>query len=227
MGGEHYKPSRAVLERLKKVHFVAVVGPTASGKTTLINGAVTRDSSLHRVMNNTSRAMRDGEQEGVEYYFHTREEMIDRMGRGEYVQVAPTVLGDIYATAPENYNIHGISLLPVLTDALPQFKALPFASFSTVFVLPEEYDIWVARIKHHAFSAEQKAKRLAEAAHALRSVLDNPDALFVISGAIEPAIKDFMDRVRGQPLTADEQREQKRARVIAQDLLRQLEADIY
>lgn len=223
MGGEHYKPNPAVLERLKQVDFVAVVGPTASGKSTLIREAIRIDPSMHLVMNHTSRTMRDGEQEGVEYHFHTRAEMLARMEKGEYAQVAPAILGDLYATAPTDYSAAGISMLPVLADAVPIFAALPFASFSMVFVLPPDYDTWVARIESHNFTPEQKAKRLVEAARSLRFALEYRDTQFVINGNLQQATEDFMRRVRGELIRASEWAEQSEARRIAAGLLARIE----
>src|SRR5262249_54899920 len=101
MDGNNYQPNPAVLERLKTITFVGIVGPTASGKWSLRKGALGRKSSLHMVGNHRSRAPREGEQDRNEIFFHPRQEMEWRVRQGEYVQVAPNFFGDIYATGPD------------------------------------------------------------------------------------------------------------------------------
>src|SRR5690349_300317 len=91
-----YQPALSVLERLKQVDFVAVVGPTAVGKTSAIKAAIQKWPQIHMVPNTTSRAPRAGEQQGVDYYFRTQQEMEERIARGEYVQVAPQLFGYLY-----------------------------------------------------------------------------------------------------------------------------------
>lgn len=214
---EGYTPNEQVLARLNGVHFVAVVGPTAAGKSTLIREALARNNSLHVVRNNTSRPPRPGEEGGIEYRFHTREEMLERIKRREYVQIAPVVLEHLYATAPEDYSAQGISLLPVLSAAVPVFRSLPFASFRIVYVLPSDFTLWQERIAEHNFSAEQLRKRLKEAADSLNFASTEPDISFVMNGTLADSVNEFVRVVKGdQPKLVASQGRNQAARLLRQ-----------
>jgi guanylate kinase len=218
-----YSPSPIGLERLKQVHFVAVVGPTAVGKTTLIREAMRSEPTLHLVLNNTSRARRPDEQEGVDYRFETRAAMEKRIERGEYAQVAPTVFGDIYATASEDYATEGIAILPVLAAALPQFEALPFADMRVVYVLPPDWRTWETRIAKHNFTPEKLAGRMHEAMQSLQYARKHPEMQFVISRDVAPATDDFVYAVLNLPYPPALQADQAAAPAIIDDLLMRLQ----
>lgn len=222
MNDSDYQPAPHVLDRLRQVTLVAVVGPTAAGKTTLMKAAMEIEPAFRMALNNTSRPPRPGEEEGVDYYFHTREEMIARIEKGEYVQVAPTVLGDLYATAPEDYTTEGVAMLAVLADAMPTFRALPFNMLRTIYVVPPSWEEWRIRLDHHHFDAGQLQKRLAEAKRSLTFAVNALDCLFIINDDLTTAAERFVHLALGFRLTPEMEAEQQRGRDIARELLRQL-----
>lgn len=223
MDSTTYRPSPDVLKRLEHVTLAAVVGPTAAGKTVLIREAVRRDPSLHLVLNNTSRAPRPDEQDGVDYRFETRARMEERMARHEFVQVAPNLFGDIYATAAEDYPTGGVCLMPVLADAMPTFRALPFKTVRCIFVLPPDWETWQTRIKEHQFNADKLMQRLNEAKRSLRYAQDDNDTQFVICRSVADSVDDFMMLAYGRPLNEQREADQKKAPQIVRDLLNRLE----
>ncbi|MEK7152481.1 MAG: hypothetical protein AAB834_00910, partial [Patescibacteria group bacterium] len=98
MVGSDYEPNEAVLTKLPQVTLVAVIGPAAVGKTTLMNAAAARCPALHPVLTTTSRGLRNGEKNDIDAHFRSRKEMKQRIAEHAYVQVSPDVLGDLYAT---------------------------------------------------------------------------------------------------------------------------------
>ncbi|HKU18999.1 MAG TPA: hypothetical protein VJP80_07075 [Candidatus Saccharimonadales bacterium] len=214
-----YQPAAHVLDRLRRVDFVAVVGPTAVGKTTVIKAAMARDPAIHLVLNNTTRAPRPGEQEGVDYQFRSREEMLARIKRGEYAQVAPSVLGEIYATAPEGYATSGVAVMAVLAQAMGHFRALPFKRCSAIFMLPPDWETWQRRLVAHGFTPEHLKRRLAEAARSLAFAAEDQEVKILINQNLDLAAEDFITLAHGRPLSARLQADQSRARRIVADLL--------
>ncbi len=223
MDATDYKPSPATLGRLQQVRFVAVVGPTAVGKTTLIREAMKREPSIHLVLNNTSRAPRPDEKEGVDYRFETRAAMEKRIEKGEYVQVAPSLFGDLYATAADDYPIEGTDVLPVLADAMPMFRALPFQDIRCVFLVPPDWKTWQKRIAKHKFSPEKLASRMQEARRSLEFALTDTDLHYVISRDVESATDDFVVVIMQRPYSAALQDDQANARMIIRELLAQMQ----
>jgi guanylate kinase len=218
-----YRPAPDVLKRLENVTLAAIVGPTAAGKTVLIREAIRRDPDLHTVLNNTSRDPRPDEQDGVDYRFETRARMEERIARHEFVQVAPNLFGDIYATAAEDYPVDGVCLMPVLADAMPTFRALPFKVVRCVFVLPPDWETWQERIKKHQFNADKLMQRLSEAKHSLQYALDDNDTQFVICREVADSVGDFIAQVYGRPMSEQLEADQQKSLDIVRNLLEKLE----
>jgi guanylate kinase len=218
-----YRPAPEVLKRLEQVTFTAVVGLTAVGKTTLIREASTREPSLHMVINNTSRDARPDEREGFDFRFETRAYMEERIARHEYVQVAPNLFGDLYATAAEDYPTDGVCVLPVLADAMPAFRALPFKSVRSVYILPPDWETWQQRLIQHQFNADKLMQRLAEGKRSLQYALDDVDTQFVINDDLPTAIEDFITLAFGRPINERLQADQEKAPELVRNLLKQVE----
>lgn len=214
-----YKAAPEVLNKLKNVDFIAVVGPSAVGKSSLMIAAAKKDASLTNVLTQTSRTLRSNERDGVDIHGRTREEMLKRIAEHEYVQVAPSLLGDIYATAPEDYPEAGVGMLAVLADAVAIFRALPFKSFKVLFVVPPDLGEWQKRLDTHGFTPKTLQKRLAEAKRSYQYALDNADTHFVINDQLEQATDDFIAIARGDELSPRQVADQQRARDIIQEIL--------
>ena len=217
-----YRPAPHVLDHVKTVDFVAVVGPSAVGKTTLMTRAQTQDPSVKMILTQSSRKLRPGERDGVDIHIRSKEEMLARIAKHEYVQVPPSLLGDIYATGPEDYPSEGIGTLAVLADAIPTFRALPFRSFRIVFVVPPSWERWQEQLKSHSFDTDRLAKRLVEAKHSFNFALNNQDVQFVVSDDLSTATADFIVLAKGEPLSPRLQADQQRAKEIIASLLHKL-----
>jgi guanylate kinase len=218
----NYQPTKAVLEHLKQVVFVAVVGPSGVGKTTLMQAALTADPTLHFVLTDVSRPARPGEQDGIDYNFRSREEMTKRAKERAFVQLAVHPSGDLYATRPESYSKEGINIMAVLADVLPIFRGLPFKSFKTIFIVPPSYEIWQARLNaSHNLDPEQLAKRLPEAKRSLHFARTDQAVEYVVNDNFNSAKADFIGLVHGQ-MSEKCKLDQVKARACITDILQQL-----
>lgn len=79
---------------MKKV--IAIVGPSASGKNTLVKQLKVKYPSYNYVVHSTTRPMRDNEINGVNYNFITEEDMYNKILKGEIVS-ASNYRGWVYA----------------------------------------------------------------------------------------------------------------------------------
>lgn len=77
---------------------VVVSGFSGAGKGTVLAQVLARRPDLYFSVSFTTRAPRQGEQDGVNYHFVTREEFQDRIGRGEFLEYAEYV-GNYYGTS--------------------------------------------------------------------------------------------------------------------------------
>jgi guanylate kinase len=145
-----------------------------------------------------------------------------RIAQTGYVQVAPSLLGDLYATAPEDYPEEGVGVLAVLAEALHDFKALPFKSFRAVYVAPPSREVWELRLMKHGFSPDNLAKRLQEAKRSLEYALTDDTLQFIVNGDLDQAALDFIALIENHPLAPRLQADQANARNIIRDLLAKL-----
>jgi len=79
-------------------------GPSGAGKSTIINAAADRIGDFYFSISSTSRAPREGEKDGREYHFVTKEAFEHGIEEGEFLE---------YAVVHGNY--YGTSLNPVNT----------------------------------------------------------------------------------------------------------------
>ena len=75
-----------------------VTGPSGAGKGTLIRALVERIPLLEVAVSATTRAMRPGETEGVEYYFLDEAEFVARTEEGAFLEHVQYVSGKRYGT---------------------------------------------------------------------------------------------------------------------------------
>jgi guanylate kinase len=217
--GLDYRPAPQVLDHLKGVSLVAVVGPTAVGKSTLIMAAMAREPRLRLVLSHFSRAPRAGERQGVDGYFDNRAVMERRVAEGGYVQVAPSVFGDLYATAPEDYDQRGVMIMPIIAQAMPSFRALPFKVVRSIFVVPPDYASWETRLKQHGFTPERLPSRLAEAERSLIYGLEDEPTQLIINDSLDVATEDLLTLALDKPRPPRLQADQSRGREIVASLL--------
>lgn len=65
---------------------ITITGPSGTGKDSVINGLSLHDAHVRRYASCTTRVMRDGEQEGVDYYYIAHADFDARVASGEIVE---------------------------------------------------------------------------------------------------------------------------------------------
>jgi guanylate kinase len=187
-----YAPRPSVLSTLSSVDFVAVIGPTAAGKTTIINRATAMNDTVHLVVVTTSRDPRPGEQNGVDYHFARHDAMVKDIADRRFVQVAPSILGPLYATKPEAYATEGYAVMPVIVQGLAAFAALPFKRMRRIVILPPSWEVWNERINSHSFTPEQLQRRLVEAKVSLEYAAVSCDTAYIMNDNLSQATEEFL-----------------------------------
>jgi guanylate kinase len=75
-----------------------ITGPSGAGKGTLIRALLERIPQLELAVSATTRAIRPGEEDGVDYWFVTKEEFDRRVSAGEFLEHVTYVSGRCYGT---------------------------------------------------------------------------------------------------------------------------------
>jgi guanylate kinase len=76
---------------------IVISAPSGGGKTTLCHKLMTARPKLSRAITCTTRAPREGERDGVDYYFLNAESFLKRVQAGNFLEHA-TVYGNSYGT---------------------------------------------------------------------------------------------------------------------------------
>ncbi len=103
------------LELQRRGLLCVVSGPSGSGKTTLCRRFSKTDPEAVYAISATTRAPREGEADGVDYYFLPREEFESRATRGEFLEFAE-VHGNLYGTLKSEVISHIEAGRDVLMD---------------------------------------------------------------------------------------------------------------
>ncbi len=75
-----------------------VSAPSGAGKTSLLKALVEQDGRLRVSVSHTTRAMRPGERDGVDYHFVSQEEFVRMAGEGMFLEHA-AVFDNYYGTS--------------------------------------------------------------------------------------------------------------------------------
>ncbi len=152
---------------------IILSAPSGGGKTTIARQLLRRRSDLGYSVSCTTRTPRQGEVNGTDYHFLTREEFIRRREAGDFAECAE-VHGNLYGTLRSEISRILKSGLHVIMDIDVQGarqirKAFP--DTVTVFVLPPSGEVLLDRLRRRKTeSPEQLVARLHSALQELRAV---------------------------------------------------------
>ena len=206
----NYKPQDAVLDKIAKIELLMIIGPSAVGKTTLINRL-----GMPYVPSDTTRASREGEVEGKDFYFlDDYDQVVADIQAGKFVQVAIGSAGDFFATRSSYYPPKGIAVMAVLADAVPVFRQLGFAKTISAFIVRADFAAWLKDLKQREAEAKKLQKRIAEAKRSFKFALNDSSTHFILNDKIEGALTQLKELVAGK---ANRQREAE-AKRIAQEI---------
>jgi guanylate kinase len=140
-----------------------ITGPSGVGKGTLISGLLQANPGLQLAVSATTRASREGEENGRDYHFLSDEEFEQRVQAGEFVEHAEYA-GNRYGTLRSELErpARGIVLEIDLQGARQVRETLPEAT--QIFIEPPSLGDLEDRLKARGSdSEEQIARRLAVA----------------------------------------------------------------
>lgn len=209
---ENYRPNSQVLHRLGNLTLIMALGPSGAGKTTIM-----RASGLPMAIGEASRAPRNGEKNGIDYWFCAQADMIENMKRGEYFQVSMGVEGDLKATNAKSFPSSGVAAFAVYASAVGTFRNLGFQRTETAVIVPRSFEAWQGQFNNHKFDEDTTRARMHEAKYSLEFALNDPLSKFVLNDDLSAAVDRFLQVAAGQ-----EPADTAEARAIAVTILEQL-----
>jgi guanylate kinase len=164
-----------------KPFLLVLSSPSGGGKTTIARSLLQARDDLGYSVSATTRPRREGERDGVDYHFMSRDEFLRRVDAGEFLEWA-TYAGNLYGTLRSEIDqifARGrTAVLDVEIEGARQIRA-NFPNSLHVFVLPPSADVLVGRLAER--NTEPPAvirERIARAADELAAVAEYDYAIF-------------------------------------------------
>jgi guanylate kinase len=187
-----YVISERAKDVLEGLELVLLIAPTSTGRNTVIKELVENDN-YYFVVSDTTREpqIRDGKKEenGVNYFFRTEEEMLADLEAGEFFEAElihdQQVSGISIRELEKAKALNKIAITDVDIGGVHNaLRAKP--DTTVIFLLPPSFEEWQLRIKQRGRMSEiEYRRRLQTAERILKDGLENHDYNFVITDNIE------------------------------------------
>ena len=151
---------------MRKGLLILISGPSGTGKGTVCDLLRQKHPEISYSISATTRQPRPGEQDGVNYYFYTKEKFREMIDQGQLLEWAE-VYGNFYGT-PKQKVLDRLDagediLLEIDTQgALNVMKVMPEGLF--IFLLPPSLEELAARLKGRGTETEASLHRRLGAA---------------------------------------------------------------
>ena len=147
---------------------VVISAPSGGGKTTLCQKLIETEANLARVITCTTRAPREGEKDGADYYFFDADQFLKRVQAGHFLEHA-TVYGNSYGTLKSevlsklrsgrdvllNIDVQGAAAIQAQAEHEEELKR----ALVTIFLTPESLSELERRLNKRGTDAPEVIRR--------------------------------------------------------------------
>lgn len=174
-------------------------GPSGSGKGTILHEVLASDPSVMLSVSATTRSPREGEENGVNYFFIQKEEfeeMIANDGMLEHACYCGNYYGTPRKPVEEALDAGKDVILEIEVQGALQIKE-KFPECVTIFILPPSMEVLDHRLHKRQTEDEPTIqKRLAQAKEELKMAPEYDYA--VVNGELETAVEDMKAILRAE-----------------------------
>ena len=178
-----------------------ISAPSGAGKTSLVAAMLEQDSRLGVSVSHTTRPMREGEQDGVNYHFVSREAFEAMIGRGDFLEHAD-VFGNYYGTSQvwvrETLAKGEDVILEIDWQEAEQVRRL-LPECVSIFIVPPSPEVLRERLTGRGTDAPEVVERRLEEARDECSHAAEFDYL-VVNDDFAEALADLLAIVRSERL---------------------------
>ncbi|MBQ6034682.1 MAG: guanylate kinase [Ruminococcus sp.] len=188
---------------MNKGRLIVFSAPSGCGKGTMLE-EILKDKSFAISVSATTRAPREGEKDGVNYHFLTREDFEQRIADGKFIEHAE-YCQNLYGTLSSEVDGRLEQGLNVILEIEPQGamkirEKRPDAVF--IFVVPPSINELRRRLKKRGTETDEVIEeRVSKAAWEI-SQAEKYDYV-IVNDALEDAVSDFFAVIRGEQLKVD------------------------
>jgi len=188
---------------MNKGRLIVFSAPSGCGKGTMLE-EILKDQRFAVSVSATTRAPREGEKDGVNYHFLTREDFEQRIADGKFIEHAE-YCQNLYGTLSSEVDGRLEKGLNVILEIEPQGamkirEKRPDALF--IFIVPPSIGELRRRLKKRGTETDEVIEeRVSKAAWEI-SQAEKYDYI-IVNDALEDAISDFFAVIRGEQLKVD------------------------
>ncbi len=185
---------------MNKGRLIVFSAPSGCGKGTMLE-EILKDERFAVSVSATTRAPREGEKDGINYHFLTREDFEQRIADGKFIEYAE-YCQNLYGTLSSEVDGRLEQGLNVILEIEPQGamkirEKRPDAVF--IFVVPPSINELRRRLKKRGTESDEVIEeRVSKAAWEI-SQAEKYDYI-IVNDALEDAISDFFAVIRGEQL---------------------------
>ena len=183
---------------MKKGSLIVLSGPSGSGKGTVV-GELVKNSDFCVSVSATTRSPRDGEKEGVNYFFKTKEEFIALIDNNELIEYAE-YLGNFYGTpskfVEDKCNEGKNVILEIEVVGAKNIKdKCPDATM--IFLLPPSMSVLKERLQGRGTESPEQIKNRLERAKEELTYIGNYEH-FVVNDDLNTTVNTIFNIIKGE-----------------------------
>ncbi len=180
---------------------IIFTSPSGAGKTTLVRHLLSKyKDCLGFSVSATTRKRREGEQEGVHYYFMSSEMFLEYIRDHQFIESEEVYPGLYYGTLKSEIDrlkkLGKNLVLDIDVKGALNVKNLYQDKVLAVFVKPPSPEILVERLKHRGTESADELKKRIERMNFELSHEDYFDAI-IVNDALEDALREAERLVEG------------------------------
>ena len=189
---------------MSKGNLFIVTGPSGAGKGTVLGRLLPTMEQLQYSVSATTRAPREGEEDGVNYYFLNRNDFLNMVDRGEFLEYAEYV-GNFYGTpaGPVDECLEkGVDVILEIEvqGALTVKSKRPEAKL--VFIIPPTFADLELRLRSRGSESDEVIAKRLEKAKEEYSMANHYDYI-VCNGEVELAVEELRSIIKAARCTVD------------------------
>lgn len=152
-----------------------VAAPSGAGKTSLVKALVERNANISLSVSHTTRAPRDGEQNGVDYYFVDQSQFAQMREQNAFLESA-TVFDNSYGTSSKQVISQleqGIDVILEIDWQGAQQVRDNFADATSIFILPPSRSTLEQRLRNRGQDNDEIiARRMRDAVNEMSHYIE-------------------------------------------------------